>query len=78
MDTKGTETAYPERSMARFKPYDLNQTKMIPLSYADQVLEGSFEYALNEIVEEHRASTASLRLTDTLAFLSQNRRIARY
>ena len=39
--------------MARFKPYDLNQTKMIPLSYADQVLEGSFEYALNEIVEEH-------------------------
>jgi len=26
---------------------------MIPLSYADQVLEGSFEYALNEIVEEH-------------------------
>jgi transposase len=26
---------------------------MIPLSYADQVLEGSFEHALNEIVEEH-------------------------
>ena len=26
---------------------------MIPLSYADQVVEGSFEYALNEIVEEH-------------------------
>jgi transposase len=39
--------------MARYKPYDLNQTKMIPLSYADQVVEGSFEYALNEIVEEH-------------------------
>jgi transposase len=39
--------------MARYKPYDLNQTKMIPLSYADQVVEGSFEHALNEIVEEH-------------------------
>jgi transposase len=39
--------------MARYKHYDLNQTKMIPLSYADQVLEGSFEFALNEIVEEH-------------------------
>lgn len=39
--------------MARFKHYDLNQTKMIPLSYADQVLEGSFEHALNEIVEVH-------------------------
>jgi len=39
--------------MARYKPYDLNQAKMIPLSYADQIVEGSFEYALNEIVEEH-------------------------
>ena len=39
--------------MARYKHYDLNQTKMIPLSYADQVVEGSFEYALNEIVEQH-------------------------
>ena len=39
--------------MARCKPYDLNQAKMIPLSYADQIVEGSFEHALNEIVEEH-------------------------
>jgi len=39
--------------MARYKHYDLNQAKMIPLSYADQIVEGSFEYALNEIVEEH-------------------------
>ncbi len=39
--------------MPRYKHYDLNQTKMIPLSYADQVVEGSFEHALNEIVDEH-------------------------
>ena len=39
--------------MARYKHYDLNQTKMIPLSYADQIVEGSFEHALYEIVEEH-------------------------
>jgi len=39
--------------MARYKPYDLNQTKMIAVSYADQVVEGSFEHALNEIVEQH-------------------------
>jgi hypothetical protein len=39
--------------MARYKPYDLNQAKMIALSYADQIVEGSFEHALNEIVEEH-------------------------
>jgi len=53
MDTKGIETGYRSCSMPKYKPYDLNQTKMIPLSYADQVVEGSFEYALNEIVEEH-------------------------
>ena len=39
--------------MARYKAYDLNQTKMIPLSYADQIVEGSFEHALGEIVEGH-------------------------
>lgn len=39
--------------MARYKAYDLNQARMIPLSYADQVVVGSFEHALNEILEEH-------------------------
>ena len=39
--------------MARYKPYDLNQMKMIPLCYADQIVEGSFEHALNEMVEQH-------------------------
>jgi transposase len=39
--------------MARYKAYDLNQTKLIPLSYADQIVEGSFEHALGEIVEGH-------------------------
>jgi len=38
--------------MARYKPYNLKQDKWIPLSYADQLVPGSFEYALNEIVEE--------------------------
>ena len=39
--------------MARYKPYDLQQGKMIALSYADQVMPGSFEYALDEIVEKY-------------------------
>jgi len=39
--------------MARYQPYDLNQDKLIPVRYRDQILPGSFEYALNEIVEEH-------------------------
>jgi transposase len=39
--------------MAKYKPYDLNQAKLIPISYADQIMEGSFEYALNDIIEHH-------------------------
>jgi transposase len=39
--------------MARYKPYDLKQDKLIPLSFADQVIPGSFEHTLNEIVEHH-------------------------
>jgi hypothetical protein len=39
--------------MARYKPYNLKQYKLIPLSYAHQVMPGSSEYALNEIAEQH-------------------------
>ena len=39
--------------MARYKPYDVNQVTLIPVSFPDQILRGSFEYALNEIVDEH-------------------------
>ena len=39
--------------MARYKPYDVNQVTLIPVSFPDQILSGSFEYALNEIVDEH-------------------------
>ncbi len=39
--------------MARYKPYNQKQDKWVPLSYADQLVPGSFEHALNEIVEEH-------------------------
>ncbi|WP_409525170.1 transposase [Nitrincola sp. MINF-07-Sa-05] len=33
--------------MARYKHYDYNQTKMIPLRFADQIQSGTFEYTLN-------------------------------
>jgi transposase len=39
--------------MARYKPYDTQQDRLIAVSFADQILPGSFEYALNEIVECH-------------------------
>lgn len=38
--------------MARYKPYDLRQGKMIALSYDDQILPGTFEHTLNELIEE--------------------------
>ena len=43
--------------MARYKHYDTNQDKLIPVSFADQIVPGSFEYALNEIVETHLDQT---------------------
>ena len=39
--------------MARYKPYDVKQITLVPISFQDQILPGSFEYALNEIVDQH-------------------------
>jgi transposase len=39
--------------MARYQPYDIDQVKLIPVLFTDQILPGSFEYALNEIVDQH-------------------------
>lgn len=37
--------------MARYKHYDYNQTKMILLSFADQLQPATFEYTLNHVVD---------------------------
>jgi transposase len=37
--------------MPRYKEYSYEQTKMIPISYERQILPGSFEYALDHIIE---------------------------
>lgn len=39
--------------MARYKPDDVDQGQFIPVSFRDQILPGSFEYAFDEIVEQH-------------------------
>ena len=39
--------------MARYKPYDVDQDKLIPVSFREQILPGTFEYALSEIVDRH-------------------------
>lgn len=37
--------------MARYKKYSYEQTKLIPVSFAQQILPGSFEHALNYVVD---------------------------
>ena len=39
--------------MARYKPYDLDQDKFIPVSYRDQILPGTFEHTLCEVIDQH-------------------------
>jgi hypothetical protein len=39
--------------MARYKRYDADQDKFIPVSFREQILPGTFEYALSEIVDQH-------------------------
>ena len=38
--------------MPRFKPYDYRQGLFVPVVLQDQLLEGSFEYALHHLIEE--------------------------
>jgi transposase len=38
--------------MARFKPYSYNQVKLIPIDFRRQIQHGTFEYAINCIVDE--------------------------
>jgi transposase len=37
--------------MARYKHYDYDQTKMLPVSYERQILPGTFEYTLSELID---------------------------
>ena len=37
--------------MARYKAYDYNQSKLIPVYFKDQILPGTFEYALNHSID---------------------------
>lgn len=37
--------------MPRFKKYDYNQTKMLPISFDRQILPGSFEYTLDYLID---------------------------
>jgi hypothetical protein len=37
--------------MARYKDYSYEQGKLIPISFAQQIIPGTFEFALNYIID---------------------------
>jgi len=37
--------------MARYKPYNYDQAKLLPISFSRQILPGSFEYTLSYLVD---------------------------
>jgi transposase len=37
--------------MARYKPYDYRQTKMLPVRFEEQILPGTFEHTLNRLID---------------------------
>jgi len=39
--------------MARYKPYDYSQGVLIPVSLDDQLMPGTLEFAINQLVEKH-------------------------
>ena len=52
--------------MARYKPTDYAQGQFIPISFEQQILPGTFEYALNFIVDNKLDfSSLSTRLAPT-------------
>lgn len=48
--------------MARYKHYDYGQMKLVPVSFKDQILPGSFEHTLNELID-HEVRSDDIRST---------------
>jgi transposase len=38
--------------MARYKHYDDGQMRLVAVSYAKQILPGTFEFAVNQLIDE--------------------------
>ena len=38
--------------MARYKHYDYSPMKLVPVSFSEQILPGTFEYTLNELLDD--------------------------
>jgi transposase len=37
--------------MARYKDYNYDQSKLLPINFSEQILPGSFEYTVNYLVD---------------------------
>jgi len=47
--------------MPRFKPYSYDQMKFVPIDFKNQLQEGTFEFALNHIIDEMDLSSFHAR-----------------
>ena len=47
--------------MARYKHYDYGQMKLLPISFKEQILPGSFEFTLNYLIDHKIDLTNVLR-----------------
>lgn len=52
--------------MARYKDYNYDQSKLLPINFSEQILSGSFEYTVNYLVDnELDLSVSGTRPTRT-------------
>jgi len=38
--------------MARYKDYNYDQSKLLPINFTEQILPGTFEYTVNYLVDQ--------------------------
>lgn len=52
--------------MARYKDYSYDQAKLIPISFQQQILPGTFEYTLSHLIDQEFDLSYSKRATATM------------
>ena len=60
--------------MARYKRYDYNQTRLIPVSLEHQLLQGTLEHTIHVVVEHNM--TLVMGIADEVVVLDRGRVIA--
>jgi hypothetical protein len=47
-----TVIIYHEIILAKYKDYSYEQTVLLPVSFSNQILPGTFEYTLNSVIDD--------------------------